>query len=86
MSRRGSQLGQGQSVDVSQHVIEEVADTLEKDPLELEPLNEQIDADALNKLFRRDFNGQIRFQYLGCTVVVDDEDSHCVSVSDFDAP
>lgn len=86
MSRSDPQIGRGQRLDVNHRVVEEVADTLGRDPLELEPLHDRIDADGLIKSFRGDFDGQIRSRYPECTVELDDEDLHCVKVSDHDAP
>lgn len=59
----------------SEAVIEAVADAKGVDPLDLEPMYDTIDPDALDSIFR-DSPGagtasvEIRFEMAGCTVVV----------------
>lgn len=61
---------------VSEEVVSAVAETTGKDPLDLEPLYEVIDPDALDALYRRDGLGlpkspnRVEFTYAGCEVVV----------------
>lgn len=60
--------------DVSGRVIEEVADKLDTDPLELDPLYETIDPDALNQLFQTQEVANhvdcVEFTLAGCHVAV----------------
>lgn len=52
-------------------VIEAVAEATDSDPLDLPPLHEAIDPDALNTLFdRHETSTQVRFQYAGFEVEV----------------
>lgn len=65
----------GRSVFVT--IVQEVAEIRDLDPLEMPPMAEVIDLDALDRLFDRECtdgrNGQPRleFRYAGCTVSVD---------------
>ncbi|RQG98677.1 HalOD1 output domain-containing protein [Natrarchaeobius oligotrophus] len=55
-------------------VIEAVAETTDSDPLDLPPLYEAVDPDALNTLFDGPETGVwLRFRYAGFGVAVDDE-------------
>lgn len=60
--------------DVSSRVIREVADALGVDPMELDPLYETIDPDALDDLFRdrtpSDVEDRVEFSMEGCEVIV----------------
>ena len=62
---------------VSEEVVSAVAEATGNDPLDLEPLYEVIDPDALDALYRRDGLGlprspnRVEFTYAGCEVVVD---------------
>lgn len=64
------------STPLSQRVTTEVAKALDADPLEIEPLYNAIDPDALNKIFespaRRGMrrSGQVSFTLAGCEVSV----------------
>ncbi|MHC3439783.1 HalOD1 output domain-containing protein [Natrialbaceae archaeon A-gly3] len=54
-------------------VIEAVAKATDSDPLDLPPLHDAIDPDALNTLFNRSETSiQMVFQYAGFEVVVQD--------------
>ena len=61
---------------VSQTVVLAVAEATDEDPMELPPLYDTIDPDALNKLFgdRVDgaerLGGSFEFAYAGCDVTV----------------
>lgn len=61
---------------MSEEVVETVAATKGEDPLDLEPLYEVIDPDALDALYRQDGIGRLKspdrieFTYAGCEVVV----------------
>jgi hypothetical protein len=55
---------------VSQEIIELVAESENTDPLELPPLSEAIDPDALDRLFRNT-SGHLAFEYQGHTVTVE---------------
>jgi hypothetical protein len=60
--------------DVSERVIYKIADVLNLDPLELAPLYETVDPDALNSLFQTSsgsrYNGRVEFTVEGCDVTV----------------
>lgn len=59
---------------ISNRVATEVADTLNVDPLEIDPLYENIDPDALDGLFqtsaRPHSDSYVGFTMEGCTVAV----------------
>jgi hypothetical protein len=62
---------------LSQCVVEAVADTTGRDPYEMEPLYEVIDPDALDRLFNqntvRDTKSSadcVRFRFEGCEIAV----------------
>ncbi|TYL38986.1 hypothetical protein CV102_10485 [Natronococcus pandeyae] len=61
---------------VSQRVVRAVAIEIDADPLEMEPLYDVIDSEALNALFeptKRDATrstGTVAFRYAGCAVTV----------------
>lgn len=57
----------------SRAVIDAVASAEDADPSELDPLNDVVDPDALNKLFDdKDVEyGRVVFRYHGYTVTVD---------------
>lgn len=73
---------------VSDRVIAEVAATKGADPLDLDPLYERIELDALNALYERGEQRQARspdhieFTYCGCEVVVARDGSVTVSATD----
>ncbi|WP_324760581.1 HalOD1 output domain-containing protein [Haloarcula sp. GH36] len=54
----------------SEAVVQAVAEAAGTDPTELPPLYDQVDPDALEKLFRNPSNGVVAFDYHGYTVVV----------------
>lgn len=60
--------------DVSQVVVQKVADAREVDPLEVETIYETINPDALNRLFQTPtpagHNDRVEFTLAGCDVVV----------------
>lgn len=56
-------------------VIEAVAEATESDPLDLPPLYESVDSDALNTLFNgSETSVQVVFQYAGFEVVIQDRE------------
>ncbi|ELY49217.1 HalOD1 output domain-containing protein [Natronolimnohabitans innermongolicus] len=56
-------------------VIEAVAETTDSDPLDLPPLYDAVDPDALNTLITgAETNTRVQFQYAGFDVVVQDEE------------
>lgn len=57
----------------SERVIETVAETSASDPLELPPLFEYVDSDALDAFVRGLDQGEVTFQYAGRTVTVDSD-------------
>lgn len=61
---------QQRSPNVSREVMETVASELNTDVLELPPLRESIDPDALNTLIRSLSEGQISFGYAGQRITV----------------
>ena len=58
-----------------ERIVDAVASHSDTDPLDLSPLHEAIDADALDSLFHEGSSGSVRFQYAGRTVTVDSEGS-----------
>lgn len=66
-------------VQPSTAVIESVSERTATDPVDLPPLYESIDPDALNALFETTASGTVRrgrieFTYAGCSVVVSSSD------------
>lgn len=59
-----------ESYSLSERVIEEVADAAGVSKLDLDPLYETVDPDALDALFRQGATGSITFVYHGHEVVV----------------
>jgi hypothetical protein len=64
------------SPSISERVVETVADVVDTDPMELDPLYDSIDTTSLNRLFEsasddtpRD-RGHVAFPMAGCQVVV----------------
>lgn len=72
---------------VSQRVVAAVADARDVDPLELPPLYDVIDPDALDQLFAQDARGsekgprRVIFVVAGCEVVVHSDGGVDVTVS-----
>ena len=68
-----------QEGELIETVIRTVADAVDSDPLELSPLYEVIDPDALGLLFRPQSNGHgsVSFSWEGCSVTVE-SDGHVV--------
>lgn len=64
----------GRNTSVSSRVVQEVADTLGVGPLELDPLYETIDPDALDSLFQTPepahYDDRVEFTMEGCKVTV----------------
>jgi hypothetical protein len=64
------------AVPVSQTVVLAVAEATDEDAMELPPLYDAIDPDALNKLFDSELlgasrvEGNVEFAYAGCDVTV----------------
>ena len=62
---------------VSVQILSAVAVKLETDPLDLPPLNDAIDVEALEALFESCTNGEcaleLRFTYAGCAVTVSED-------------
>ena len=54
----------------SERIVEAVADAADVSKLELQPLYEVVDPDALESLFRAGSTGTVRFTYHGHRVVV----------------
>ena len=58
---------------VSDVIVERVASTRGVDQLDLDPLYQEIDPDAIDRLWRGSFTGTISFEYAGCAVTMDGE-------------
>jgi len=81
----------GSETRPSTAVIQSTAEFLGHDPIELRPLGERIDTDALDSLFavtgntpaREDSSGTVRFEYHGVDVRVafDDDATYSVGLS-----
>ena len=54
----------------SESVVMAVADAKGVDPIDLQPLNDGLDPDALNNIFRTDTIGELTFEYEDTHVVV----------------
>lgn len=61
----------GREHPVSGRVVERVADSSDSDPLELPPLFERVEPDALEAFVRGTADGVVEFQYAGHAVTVD---------------
>ncbi|WP_049929050.1 HalOD1 output domain-containing protein [Halopiger goleimassiliensis] len=61
----------------SLRVVDAIATTTDTDPLELEPLYNVVDPEALDRLFRADADvtASVRFEYDGHTVEVRSDDT-----------
>ena len=76
---------------VSTKVVTAVAGAKDVDPIDLPPLYDAIDPDALNQLFRPGVQsvgsaaGQVRFTFAGCDVVVDSDNQVTVTPTDSNA-
>jgi len=69
-------------MNVMSEVIEAVADSKGVDPMELPPLNESIDPDALEALWDRDAaNGVVIFEYADTRIRVFSEGAIMISES-----
>ncbi|SFP27790.1 MULTISPECIES: HalOD1 output domain-containing protein [Halolamina] len=66
---------EGDPESVVDRVVKSVATTTETDPLELPPLYDAIDPDALAGVVDGMNRGHVVFAYAGCTVTVTDEGS-----------
>lgn len=60
---------------VSVRVVQNVANTTDSDPLELPPLYDAVDPDALDTLVGRMSDGVVSFTYAGHVVTVTSEGS-----------
>lgn len=68
----------------SQRVIHAVADATGRPPLELPPLYETVDPDALDAIAESWTHGVLRFSYAGCTVTVESPDEVHVTREDLE--
>lgn len=59
----------------SERVVQTVAETKASDPLELPPLFESVDSDALDAFVREVEHGSVTFRYAGRSVTVDSDGS-----------
>lgn len=79
MVRSTSPRGQSKTGPVSERVVHAVAAARDVDPLELEPLYDTVDPDALDRLFASSatpdpaVRGRIVFGMAGCEVTVYDD-------------
>jgi hypothetical protein len=57
----------------SAEIAIKLSETLEKDVTDIEPIGNQIDTDALNRLFQRSAGADFRFEFThaGCRVELD---------------
>ncbi|MFC6865256.1 HalOD1 output domain-containing protein [Halomicroarcula sp. GCM10025817] len=57
----------------SAEIAFKLSETLEKDVTDIEPIGNQIDTDALNRLFQRSAGADFRFEFThaGCHVELD---------------
>ena len=59
----------------SESVVMAVAEANDVSPIDLRPLNDVIDPDALDSLFQTGTTGELTFEYEGHHVVVTDDGS-----------
>lgn len=76
---------------ISHRVIEMVAAEVDTDPVELPPLYETIDPEALDALFASSFShgplvGQVAFTYGGCEITVSYDDELVITVEEQPSP
>lgn len=71
---------------ISVDIIRAVASQTGEDPVELPPLYDYIDPDALESLFTVQQSGQVEFTYLGYCVSVSFGDERSISVSEESDP
>ena len=73
---------------ISLTVIEALADELDADPVDLEPLYHAVDPEALDQLFQESATGNVRIQfaYAGHTVEVRGDGSVLVDESAHERP
>ena len=64
---------------VSSAVVDAVVSRTGTDAVSLPPLEEVVDGDALNRLFTRDTDGELSFEYAGLSVLVSTIDGVTVS-------
>ena len=60
----------GEDATASEAVVAAVADRTDADPIDLPPLYEAVDADALDALFADGRPGRVSFEYAGYEVTV----------------
>lgn len=74
----------GSNQSVSDCVVAAAAAVTDTEPLELPPLYETVDADALNELCasREGSDLRVSFRYAGCTVTIEGPDQ--VSIAGWD--
>ena len=63
-------------------IVEAVAAHADADPLELPPLYDAIDTDAVGALFQEGSEGRVQFRYAGRAVTVHSEGTVEVGVAD----
>lgn len=63
------------TVTVAEQAVDAVAAEMDADPLDLPPLYDAIDPDALNAWIRASSDGEVSFSYAGVSVVIDSEGS-----------
>lgn len=61
------------SLSVSERVVEAVAEATDTDPMELPPLHDTLDSDALDALIPSMANGELSFDYAGCSITVNNK-------------
>lgn len=69
----------------SERVVQTVAETNASDPLDMPPLFEYVDSDALDALVRGLERGSVTFDYAGRSVTVDSDGSITVDQVQSDA-
>ena len=73
----------GDHTGAAEWIVQAVADTKSTDPLDLPPLYDSIDPDALGKFVDRMDEGEVVFSYAGTEVTVRDDGS--VDVEEHDS-
>ncbi|MFD1564467.1 HalOD1 output domain-containing protein [Haloarchaeobius amylolyticus] len=78
----------GNKSNISLHIVNCIAEREHADPLELPPLYDAVDPDALDDLFasgcqsETDRSGRIEFQYNGYTVIVEFDNGPEITVKE----
>lgn len=71
----------GENTTLSEQIIDHIATLENTDPLELPPLFDAVDPDALEALFADHRIGTVEFPYAGYTVTVEVGDESTITIA-----